>query len=46
MEIWRLGVFDNDSYEEIRFVVQGPGGKLILSDGRALIKATAASMKL
>lgn len=46
MEIWRLRVFDNDGYEEIRFIVRSTGGKLILSNGRALIKTGAVSMKL
>lgn len=37
-EVWRLGEFDDQGFEEIRFVTKGAGDKVVLSNGRALIR--------
>lgn len=39
-EIWRLGEFEGE-YEDIRFVTS-VNGKAVLTNGRALVKTTAA----
>ncbi|KAK4500820.1 hypothetical protein PRZ48_009012 [Zasmidium cellare] len=36
-EIWRTGEFE-DGFEEIRFVTRIEGGKVVLSNGRALVR--------
>lgn len=46
IEIWRLGTFDAEGYEEIVFTVKSAGGKAILSNGKALIKTESLSQKL
>lgn len=37
-KIWRTGQKDKDGWEEIRFTTEVAGGKLCLSNGRALMK--------
>jgi peroxisomal enoyl-CoA hydratase 2 len=44
-EIWRTGEV-KDGFEEIRFVTKVEGGKVCLSNGRALIKPVAGKSKL
>ena len=44
-EIWRTGDA-NDGWEEIRFVTRVEGGKVVLSNGRALMKCVDAKSKL
>jgi peroxisomal enoyl-CoA hydratase 2 len=44
--IWRLGNPDKDGFEEIRFVTQVEGGKVCLSNGRALLKVVNSGSKL
>lgn len=44
--IWRLGNPDKDGFEEIRFVTQVEGGKVCLSNGRALLKVVNNGPKL
>jgi len=41
-EIWRTGEY-NQGFEEIRFVTKVEGGKVVLSNGRALIKPASSS---
>ena len=43
--MWRTGERDKDGFEEIRFVTK-VGGKVVLSNGRALIKAAGGKAKL
>jgi len=44
-EIWRTGDV-NDGWEEIRFITRVAGGKVCLSNGRALIKPVDGKSKL
>lgn len=44
-EIWRTGEM-KDGWEEIRFVTSVEGGKVCLSNGRALMKPVASKSKL
>jgi len=44
-EIWKTGQF-KDGFEEIRFVTKVEGGKVVLSNGRALIKPVGKANKL
>ncbi len=44
-EIWRTGEM-KDGWEEIRFVTSVEGGKVCLSNGRALMKPVATKSKL
>jgi peroxisomal enoyl-CoA hydratase 2 len=37
-DIWRMGNPDKDGFEEVRFVTKVEGGKVCLSNGRALMK--------
>jgi peroxisomal enoyl-CoA hydratase 2 len=37
-DIWRMGNPDKDGWEEVRFVTKVEGGKVCLSNGRALMK--------
>jgi len=37
-EIWRMGNKDSEGWEEVRFVTKVEGGKVCLSNGRALVK--------
>ena len=45
VEMWRTGEKDKDGFEEIRFVSK-VGGKVVLSNGRALIKSVGPESKL
>jgi len=44
-DMWRMGEVDGDGFEEVRFVVR-VGDKVVLSNGRALIKVVGAKSKL
>ncbi|RJE26293.1 Peroxisomal dehydratase [Aspergillus sclerotialis] len=44
-EIWRMGDIQ-DGFEEVRFVTKNDQGKVVLSNGRCLIKVTGAKSKL
>ncbi len=44
-EIWRTGQF-KDGWEEVRFVTRVEGGKVVLSNGRALMKCMAVKSRL
>ena len=37
-EIWRMGNADKDGWEEVRFITRIEGGKVCLSNGRAVVK--------
>ncbi|KAL7274504.1 hypothetical protein RUND412_002586 [Rhizina undulata] len=45
MEMWRTGKVEEDGFEEIIFVVK-VGGKVVLSNGRALLKVEGKGSKL
>ncbi|KAJ5679099.1 hypothetical protein N7462_007343 [Penicillium macrosclerotiorum] len=45
-EIWRMGNAQADGFEEIRFVTKNQTGKVVLSNGRALLKVVGAKSKL
>lgn len=42
---WRMGQIQDD-WEEVRFVTKVEGGKVVLSNGRALMRCVAAKSKL
>lgn len=44
-EAWRLGEF-KDGWEEVRFVMRVEGGKVVLSNGRALMRCRTTKSKL
>lgn len=44
-EAWRTGV-SNSGWEEVRFIVRVEGGKVVLSNGRALMKYATRKSKL
>lgn len=44
-EAWRTGEF-KDGWEEVRFVTKVEGGKVVLSNGRALMKCVGEKSKL
>ena len=44
-EVWRTGNFQ-DGWEEVRFISRVEGGKVVLSNGRALMKCVGISSKL
>jgi peroxisomal enoyl-CoA hydratase 2 len=44
-EIWRTGTFQ-DGFEEVRFVTKNDQGKVVLSNGQALVKVVGAKSKL
>ena len=44
-EMWRTGE-TKDGWEEVRFVVRVEGGKVVLSNGRALMKCVGEKSKL
>ena len=44
-EAWRTGEF-KDGWEEVRFVTKLEGGKVVLSNGRALMKGAGVKSKL
>ena len=37
-EMWRMGNADKDGWEEVRFITRIEGGKVCLSNGRAVVK--------
>ncbi|MCJ1350574.1 MAG: hypothetical protein MMC33_000555 [Icmadophila ericetorum] len=45
-EAWRTGDVDKDGWEEVRFTVRVEGGKVVLSNGRALMKCVGGKSKL
>ncbi|KAJ6136121.1 hypothetical protein N7512_001281 [Penicillium capsulatum] len=45
-EIWRMGNAQPDGFEEIRFVTKNQNGKVVLSNGRCLLKVVGAKSKL
>lgn len=44
-EIWRTGAVE-DGFEEVRFVAKNDNGKVVLSNGRALVRIAAPKSKL
>ena len=44
-EIWRMGTREGD-FEEVRFVTKNDKGKVVLSNGRCLLKVTGSKSKL
>lgn len=44
-EAWRTGEY-TDGWEEVRFVTRVEGGKVVLSNGRALMKCVGEKSKL
>ncbi len=44
-EIWRMGG-GKDGFEEVRFLTRVDGGKVVLSNGRALVKCVGGKSKL
>ncbi len=44
-EMWRTGEM-TDGWEEVRFIVRVEGGKVVLSNGRALMKCIGEKSKL
>ena len=44
-EAWRTGQF-KDGWEEVRFVTKVEGGKVVLSNGRALMKCVSEKSRL
>ncbi len=44
-EIWRAGQF-KDGWEEVRFLTRVEGGKVVLSNGRALMKCAVVKSRL
>lgn len=38
VEMWRMGAADGDGWEEVRFLVRVVGGKVCLSNGRAVVR--------
>jgi peroxisomal enoyl-CoA hydratase 2 len=45
-EMWKMGNPDKDGFEEVRFETKVEGGKVCLSNGRALIKIVGETAKL
>jgi peroxisomal enoyl-CoA hydratase 2 len=45
-QIWRMGNADSQGWEEVRFVTSVEGGKVCLSNGRALMKVVGSKSKL
>ncbi|EPS27676.1 hypothetical protein PDE_02620 [Penicillium oxalicum 114-2] len=45
-EIWRMGDKQSDGFEEVRFVTKNQTGKVVLSNGRALVKVVGEKSKL
>lgn len=44
-EMWRMGGPDSEGWEEVRFVTRVEGGKVCLSNGRALMKCVGEKSK-
>ncbi|KAJ5215118.1 hypothetical protein N7468_010797 [Penicillium chermesinum] len=45
-EIWRTGNAQPDGFEEVRFVTKNQNGKVVLSNGRSLLKVVGTKSKL
>lgn len=45
-KMWRMGNPDKDGFEEVRFVTNVEGGKVCLSNGRALIRPASSKSRL
>lgn len=45
-EIWRMGNAQADGFEEIRFTTKNQTGKVVLSNGRCLLKVVGQKSKL
>lgn len=45
-QVWRTGDVNAEGFEELRFVTAVEGGKVCLSNGRALVKVTKQASKL
>lgn len=45
-QVWRTGDVNAEGFEELRFVTSVEGGKVCLSNGRALVKVTKSASKL
>lgn len=45
-EMWRVGKKDGQGFEEVRFVTKVEGGKVCLSNGRALVRVVDKRAKL
>ena len=44
-EVWKIGDF-KAGWEEVRFITRVDGGKVVLSNGRALMKCVIEKIKL
>ena len=44
-EAWRIGEF-KDGWEDVRFITKVEGGKIVLSNGRVLMRCTTTKSKL
>ena len=42
-EMWKTGAADKDGFEEVRFVTKVDGGKVCLSNGRALVRCVGSA---
>ncbi|KAF2000077.1 Thioesterase/thiol ester dehydrase-isomerase [Amniculicola lignicola CBS 123094] len=40
VEMWKLGEKDSEGFDEVRFIVRIEGGKVCLTNGRALVKTS------
>jgi acyl dehydratase len=45
-EIWRMGNVQADGFEEVRFTTKNQTGKVVLSNGRCLLKVVSPKSKL
>lgn len=45
-QAWRTGKFSDGGWEEIRFVTRVEDGKVVLSNGRALMKCAGLKSRL
>ena len=45
-EAWKTGDINEDGWEEVRFITRVEGGKVVLSNGRALMKCKKEKSKL
>jgi len=46
IDMWQLGEYDGEGFEEIRFIVRVVGGKPALTNGRALVRPQRSSSKI
>ncbi|KAH8695390.1 putative peroxisomal dehydratase [Talaromyces proteolyticus] len=42
-EMWKIGEADNDGFQEVRFITKNQDGKVVLSNGRAVVKVVSKS---